>query len=876
MDESVTDEDFVASKTGLEPNSDIISESSEIFPDDSSENNPDYVSENGNQSSNFPEQLDDEDQSGMLEDLESDSSEDMKNFFTATRAGFKKVAGEVKRVTRLDFEDYHRRRHLESFARSMDQWNEFEKKFELKEGVTPQDFTFSRLNFDRYRDTLLNIDVKEMTQLDRFILDLIESYYDDMQNEDLNVVMSKLRRKYKLAPSKREIFERLESLQCLTMDNENNNAVECEVEGTEFDHNNTNDKDESDNKTVRLDTEEDESTSKKLMVGSKLKHLLRNKAIRSNSGVVVITVMTSPGTFSCSENCYYCPNEPGQPRSYLSTEPAVLRANQNDFDAVKQFYDRANTLYKNGHVIDKIEIIVLGGTWSGYPRSYQEEFIRDLFYAANIYPENLQKSRERGTIEYEQTLNENSKCRIIGLTLETRPDRINPTEIELLRKFGCTRVQLGIQHTNDSILEYVNRGHTTKDSIKAIYLLKENCFKVDIHIMPDLPSSSPEEDLEMFKYILSSKDLQVDQWKIYPCEVTPFSEIEKWHKQGKYIPYFDVDSKLLTNLIIRVKRAVHPWIRLNRVIRDIPNPSIIAGTNLTNMRQLILNQMKKLGLSCNCIRCREVKESSIGTPVLVVREYETKGGTEYFLSYENESRSIIYGFLRLRISNNRTYDKKITKFKCLIGSGLIRELHVYGIVVAHGEKLDVNEPSQHRGIGSNLILAAEIITIYRGLWKVAIIAGIGTREYYKKHGYVLEETFMTKRLSSLDISFRYESARLRQIKVPEEITVELIKLENATKVLNMLVPASRGELIDPEIEENKKYNINVNDLLELAEYNDYPIDYAKMGMFEKFMLNGRILKDKVKKMIAAHPFVFISVSFCAAAIYFSRARARRR
>ncbi|KAF5153587.1 radical SAM enzyme/protein acetyltransferase ELP3 family protein [Theileria parva strain Muguga] len=868
MDDFETDEDFSPNKKGSEPSSDSNNESS-------SENLHDSVPENDNSTNNLEEQFDNEDRGNLSEDAESDSSEEMKNFFTATRSGFKKVAGDVKRVTRLDFEDYHRRRHLESFAKSMDQWSEFEKKFELKEGVTPQDFTFSRLNFDRYRDTLLNIDVKEMTQLDKFLFDLIDSYYDDMQNEDLNVVMSKLRRKYKLAPSKREIFERLESLQCLTLDQDN--RVEDEVDNRKPEHNNANGKHESDNQTVTLDYEGDETPSKKLMVGSKLKHLLRNKAIRSNSGVVVITVMTSPGTFSCSENCYYCPNEPGQPRSYLSTEPAVLRANQNDFDAVKQFYDRANTLYKNGHVVDKIEIIVLGGTWSGYPRSYQEEFIRDLFYAANVYPENLQKCRERGTIDYEQTLNENSKCRIIGLTLETRPDRINPTEIELLRRFGCTRVQLGIQHTNDSILEYVNRGHTTQDSIKAIYLLKENCFKVDIHIMPDLPSSNPQEDLEMFKYILSSKDLQVDQWKIYPCEVTPFSEIEKWHKEGKYIPYFDVDSNLLTNLIIRVKRAVHPWIRLNRVIRDIPNPSIIAGTNLTNMRQLIHNQMKKLGLVCNCIRCREVKESSIGIPVLIVREYETKGGTEYFLSYENESRSIIYGFLRLRISNNRTYDKKITKFKSLIGSGLIRELHVYGIVVAHGEKLDVNEPSQHRGIGSNLILAAEIITAYRGLWKMAIIAGIGTREYYKKHGYGLEETFMTKHLSSQDISERYENAKLRQIQVPEDITVELINLENATKVLNMSVPASRGELIDPELEENKKYDINVSYLLELAKYNsDFPIDYSKMDMFEKFILNGRILKDKVKNMIVEHPFVFLSVSFCAATVYFSRSRAGRR
>ncbi|BAM39863.1 histone acethyltransferase-like protein [Theileria orientalis strain Shintoku] len=793
------------------------------------------------------------DSEAISEEWDSDSSEEMKNFFTATRDGFPKAAGEVKRVTRLDFEDYHRRRHLESFAKSMDQWKEFERKFEQKDGMTPQDFTFSRLNFDRYRDTYLNIDTKNLTKLDEFIVDLIESYYDKMENDDLNVIMSRLRRKHKLAPSKREIFERLESLQCVTLDEEEGKDISQE----KLEENQVKDEERSVDKKYE---EESSSSNRKVMVGSRLKHLLRNKAIRSNSGVVVITVMTSPGTFSCSEDCYYCPNEPGQPRSYLSTEPAVLRANQNDFDAVKQFYDRANTLYKNGHVVDKIEIIVLGGTWSGYPRSYQEEFVRDLFYAANIYPENLSKARERYSIELEHELNERSKCRIIGLTLETRPDRITAGEIELLRRYGCTRVQLGIQHTNNRILDYVNRGHSTEDSIRAIHLLKENCYKVDIHLMPDLPGSDPEEDKKMFKYVLSSEDLQADQWKIYPCEVTPFTEIEKWHKEGKYIPYFDVDANLLMNLLIKAKRAVHPWIRLNRVIRDIPNPSIIAGTNYTNMRQLILNKMKKLGLKCNCIRCREVKESGIGVPELVVREYETRGGTEYFLSYENEERTIIYGFLRLRVSARREYDESISKFRCLTGAGLIRELHVYGVVVAHGEKLDVNEPSQHRGIGTNLIIAAEIIAIYRGLWRMAIIAGIGTREYYKKHGYALEETFMTKKLSLEDIKQRYEGSKQRKIRVPDLIRVEQVNLENASIILEQPLPARKDHVSSYELMKNWEHEVNVSKVFEYAEHNEgVQHDYYKMNVIEELKLMATVAKRRVDRFMDENPLLTMSL-----------------
>ena len=306
--------------------------------------------------------------------------------------------------------------------------------------------------------------------------------------------------------------------------------------------------------------------------GLPLRRFLIKKAQKSQSGVIVITVFTSAypkvgekeQKFSCKWNCYYCPNEPGQPRSYLHDEPGVLRANRNDFDAVKQFLDRAVTLAVNGHPIDKVELLVLGGTWESYPVEYQETFIRDLFYAANTFFE--RNKRERKSLEEEKKINEKTQCKIIGLTLETRPDCITKEELVRFRKYGCTRVQLGIQHTNDDILKKINRGHTNQDAIRAIQLLRDVGYKMDIHLMPNLPGSSPEMDTEMFNYVLNSPDLQADQWKIYPCEVTPWTVIKKWYDEGKFIPYSD---EKLIEVIKAVKVKVHPWIRLNRVVSTL-------------------------------------------------------------------------------------------------------------------------------------------------------------------------------------------------------------------------------------------------------------------------------------------------------------------
>ena len=487
-----------------------------------------------------------------------------------------------------------------------------------------------------------------------------------------------------------------------------------------------------------------------------LEEYLTTKTVRRLSGVMVITVLSSPyptyklpngkvkkQRFSCKHNCYYCPNEPGQPRSYLKDEPAVARANKNEFDAVRQFYDRASTYYTIGHPVDKIELLVLGGTWSEYPVQYQEEFIRDLFYAANTFYDTTKRGRL--SLTEEQVINENAKCRIIGLTLETRPDSITPEEIKRFRYYGCTRVQIGVQHTDDNILRIINRGCYLEDTIRAIKLLKDSCYKIDIHLMPDLPFSTPEIDNEMFDMVLESPDLQVDQWKIYPCEVVPWTVIKKWHDKGLYESY---GQEKLIEVILNVKKKVHPWIRLNRVIRDIPNQYISGGNNVTNLRQHLLKMLKDRGEKCKCIRCREVKGKNIDPKdiKLFVREYDASNGKEYFISFETKDENTILGFVRLRLIKNSSVDF----IKPIRNAALIRELHVYGNMTSlfkFGNKK--NNKTQHSGFGKRLMKKAEEIAFSQGYKKIVVISGIGVKNYYRKLGYYSEGTYMVKYFVSI-------------------------------------------------------------------------------------------------------------------------------
>ena len=486
-----------------------------------------------------------------------------------------------------------------------------------------------------------------------------------------------------------------------------------------------------------------------------IKNLITKKKNKSNSGVIVITILTSGtpeyiddegnkvvGKFSCRHNCAYCPNEKAhagnnwvdQPRSYLYTEPAVLRANDNKFDPVLQFNSRVDALINMGHIVDKLEIIVLGGTWSNYHKNYKDYFITATYYAANTYYE----KRDMLSLEEEITLNENAKIHIIGLTLETRPDCITLVEIAEFRKYNCTRVQLGVQHTNNDVLKKIKRGHSIEKVYQAIKLLKDNGYKIDIHLMPNLPGSSYEMDKEMLEASLYDERLQVDQYKIYPTAIVPWTQIKEWYDSGEYKPYDDI---LLYELIKEFKKKVQKWKRLNRIIRDIPSTYISGGYKheYVNMRQLLQDDMKKNNWCCNCIRCREIKDTYVNPSSIRIdiTSYDGSGGTEYFISFESEGKYLI-GFIRLRLAN---IDKS-TQLPILHNCALIRELHVYSNLSNVGNNIEASY--QHKGYGKRLIEEAERISKEQGYTKIAIISGTGVRNYYRKLGYTLIDTYMFK------------------------------------------------------------------------------------------------------------------------------------
>ena len=497
--------------------------------------------------------------------------------------------------------------------------------------------------------------------------------------------------------------------------------------------------------------------------------------IRSLSGVLVVTVVLKPGKFSCNQKCSYCPTEtdtdgnPTQPKSYLSSEPAMRRALQHNFDIKEQFWDRIRTYEATGNFdgcSGKIEVIISGGTWEHYPYEYRKQVITEIYWAANSY------HSRRESLDLESEIKENEytpSLRIIGLTIETRPDNIRITSIKEYRLFGITRIQLGVQHYSDYILEGIRRGCNTDHTIRAIRLLKNAGFKVVCHLMPDLPNSDPALDVWMFDMAVKDPDLQFDDVKIYPTAICKSdneniivrSEIMDWYEKGLYTPYGETNLNSLIDVIISYKEKVQPYVRIQRVIRDIPSKSIASGyEKKSNLRQMIANEMEKQGKKCQCIRCMEVRSDKSSNRAIVVREYEASGALEVFISVEAHEgfcpslfiskisnshfkgclkhRSAILGFCRLRLGVKKSPVG-------LDNYALIRELHVYGKTTSINEK---SEGQQHKGIGSVLMKKAEEIAYKHGHEKIAVISGVGSREYYrKKHGYELSNTYMVKTLT---------------------------------------------------------------------------------------------------------------------------------
>jgi ELP3 family radical SAM enzyme/protein acetyltransferase len=514
--------------------------------------------------------------------------------------------------------------------------------------------------------------------------------------------------------------------------------------------------------------------------------LLRKKPSRNISGITCITVITAPfpdgQKFSCKHNCYYCPNEPAhkdnnwqaQPRSYLFNEPAVLRANQHKFYAIGQVLNRLDTYYCNGHIPDKIEFIVEGGTYTEYPKEYLKRYHRDLFYACNIYPllrkifpnydnfgedeiniELLNHIRQPLSIEEEIIINKTADVHIIGICIETRPDAIDDEWLMLFRQWGVTRVQLGAQHVNNSILKKINRGHTIEQLIWAINYLYDNCFKVDIHIMPDLPDATPEIDKAMFDYVYSV--VCPDQMKVYPCQTVPWTIIEKWYKQGKYVPYFDIDPQLLIDVVKYSMKTCPNWVRLPRVIRDIPcSVYVQGGNNIGNMRQIVDNLLNGEGNYSKDIRAREIgrhpKYYKLSAKYSIT-SYFAHNANNYFIEYESYDKKAIFGFIRLRIVNK---NNNMTIFPILKNRGLIRELHVYGDTTAVSTY--TNHACQHTGIGGGLLRLAEIKTMEHGLYGIVVISGEGVKGYYEKKGYLEIDTFMVKNFKFWEVWYYYLKA----------------------------------------------------------------------------------------------------------------------
>ncbi len=533
---------------------------------------------------------------------------------------------------------------------------------------------------------------------------------------------------------------------------------------------------------------------------------LIKKATRSDSGVLVVTLVTKPGSnvnFSCPERCAYCPTEtdlegnPTQPKSYISSEPAMRRALQHNFDIKDQILDRLKAYLNTGNAVldgtkKKIEVILSGGTWDVMPLEYRSQTINEIYWGFNVANEVLEnKSSPRPIKSIQEEIDENQTAvfGVIGLTIETRPDYVRKTTIKQYLSWGITRVQLGVQHILTPLLKLIDRGCTNDDTIRAIRLLKGVGLKVVVHLMPDLPYSCAKLDTWMFQEVNSNPNLQFDDVKIYPCAVIKShdpskykvtSKLSEWYESGEYTPYSEKNIQDLIDVLIGYKSIINPWVRIERLVRDIPAHSMDAGyKKISNLRQVIHKQMESKGLSCKCIRCMEIRSREYSGYKLVVRPYSASLGQEYHISIETETQIyhwdwiwylikywIVFiftlGTIKLWYSGSRDYYSGLLGF-CrlridpepglgfvpeLKGAGLIRELHVYGQIICVGSVgSNKSNSAQHKGFGQLLMGTAESIVKSHGLKKIAVIAGIGAREYYRtKCGYELEGTYMCKKL----------------------------------------------------------------------------------------------------------------------------------
>jgi len=462
-------------------------------------------------------------------------------------------------------------------------------------------------------------------------------------------------------------------------------------------------------------------------------HILRRKATRAMSGVNVVAVMTKP--YACPHGrCAFCPGGPDNdsPQSYTGHEPAAMRGAQNEFEPFNQVRSRVEQLEAIGHVVDKIDLIVMGGTFPASPMDYQRWFMKGCLDAITM---------ETSVSLDEAKLNaETSNIRNVGITFETRPDQLEPCNIDSMLDLGGTRVEIGVQNVYDDIYELVDRGHTVQHVVDGTKVMKDAGLKICYHMMPGLPGSSFERDLEGFKTIFNDPRFKPDMLKIYPTLVVKGTRLYDWWTNNEYEPFTTEDG---VELLSKVKPLIPPWIRVMRVQRDIPLHQIEAGVTKSNLRQLVKERLTELGTSCNCIRCREVgHRERDGIHIdpdslsIIHRTYEASGGFEDFISAEDQNQTLI-GFIRLRIPSENPRRHEITS-----KTGLIRELHVYGEMTPVGMEA---QDWQHQGWGEQLMHEAEKTAQEQyDMSKMVVMSALGTKQYYGRLGYQKEGVYVSK------------------------------------------------------------------------------------------------------------------------------------
>jgi elongator complex protein 3 len=455
---------------------------------------------------------------------------------------------------------------------------------------------------------------------------------------------------------------------------------------------------------------------------------IRMKPVRTLSGVTTVTVLTKP--YPCPGKCIFCPTDVRMPKSYLPDEPGARRGLEHNFDPYAQVASRLVALEAVGHPTDKIELLILGGTWSAYRRDYQAWFVKRCFEALN--------GTESASLEAAQACNETALHRNVGLVVETRPDHIDADELVSLRRLGVTKLQVGVQSLDDHILEINQRGHTVEETRQAVELLRLAGFKIVLHWMPNLLGATPQSD--RLDFVRLWEGLCPDEIKIYPNQLLQNADLYQYWLRGEFQPY---TTEELIDLIADIKPTIPRYCRVNRVIRDIPSTNVVEGNKRTSLRQDVQEEMHRRGTRCQCIRCREVRKQAIDLQKLHLEDlvYPAQGAEEHFLSFVTPEDRLA-GFLRLSLPAR---DPSSLGLPDLQGAAMIREVHVYGQSLSLGT--DLAGAAQHAGLGTQLLQKAEELARQKGFQRLAVISAVGTRLYYQNRGFVRGELYLVKNLT---------------------------------------------------------------------------------------------------------------------------------